>query len=588
MERREIELEVKTGKSEKDLDSVVKSLNSISDKLDDISKNGKNLEEIGKNANKGSKGLKGMFKRLTSIGTLFKASGVFFIAQKIFEALAEAFRNNSVYLDAFNIGSKMATKVIGDFTTFVFNNFGKVSDFFKSVFEDPVGSMERLATSIKESLMVRLQSALDMFGFLGDAAAKFFKGDFEGALESAKQAGSEYVDVLTGVDNTIDKVVDVTNKAVDSIVDYTKSTYNAAEAAVRLNKEAELSEALNRGLIESYDIQAESLRQIRDDESKSIDERIKANQQLAVVLSKQQEEMEANAQKLVDAAKAQLVIDKNNQEAKLALIQAENELAAVKATVTGFASEQLTNENSLLREQKDLMNELNLIGKDEFERQREEALQLLDENKLKIEREISDDALKKQMLTAAEEEYQKAITDINAEENEKRVRIAQAETDAKIDFGKQALGALQNFAKEGSASSKALAVGQTILDAYKSINATFANASANPKTILFPGYPFVQSAIAGLNAFATVKKIMSVNPEKATGSVSAPSIRGGASSGSQSQAPSFNVVGASPENQLAQAIGQQQQEPVKAYVVSNDVTNAQALDRNIVESASIG
>jgi hypothetical protein len=55
-----------------------------------------------------------------------------------------------------------------------------------------------------------------------------------------------------------------------------------------------------------------------------------------------------------------------------------------------------------------------------------------------------------------------------------------------------------------------------------------------------------------------------------------------------SQAPDFNVVGASDTNQLAQAIGSQQQQPVKAFVVSNDVTTAQGLERNIVEGASIG
>ena len=52
--------------------------------------------------------------------------------------------------------------------------------------------------------------------------------------------------------------------------------------------------------------------------------------------------------------------------------------------------------------------------------------------------------------------------------------------------------------------------------------------------------------------------------------------------------PAFNVVGAAPENQLAVALGENEQQPVKAFVVSNDVTNAQALDRNIVEQASIG
>ena len=56
----------------------------------------------------------------------------------------------------------------------------------------------------------------------------------------------------------------------------------------------------------------------------------------------------------------------------------------------------------------------------------------------------------------------------------------------------------------------------------------------------------------------------------------------------ESNIPEFNVVGAAPENQLAQAIGQNDQQPIKAFVVSNEITNAQALERNIIEGASIG
>ena len=53
------------------------------------------------------------------------------------------------------------------------------------------------------------------------------------------------------------------------------------------------------------------------------------------------------------------------------------------------------------------------------------------------------------------------------------------------------------------------------------------------------------------------------------------------------QAPSFNLVGQGGTNQLAEAIGSQSQQPVRAYVVSGDVSTAQSLDRNIVESASL-
>lgn len=54
-----------------------------------------------------------------------------------------------------------------------------------------------------------------------------------------------------------------------------------------------------------------------------------------------------------------------------------------------------------------------------------------------------------------------------------------------------------------------------------------------------------------------------------------------------STGPSFNVIGASSQNQLAAAIAAQENEPLRAYVVSSDVTTAQELERKIVEGASI-
>ena len=52
--------------------------------------------------------------------------------------------------------------------------------------------------------------------------------------------------------------------------------------------------------------------------------------------------------------------------------------------------------------------------------------------------------------------------------------------------------------------------------------------------------------------------------------------------------PAFNVVGSSDTNQLADAIGGQSQAPIQTYVVANDVTSAQSMERNIVDGASIG
>ena len=54
-----------------------------------------------------------------------------------------------------------------------------------------------------------------------------------------------------------------------------------------------------------------------------------------------------------------------------------------------------------------------------------------------------------------------------------------------------------------------------------------------------------------------------------------------------SQPPQFNIVGATETSQLAEAIGEQTQQPVQAFVVANDVTTAQSLENNIVEGATL-
>jgi hypothetical protein len=54
-------------------------------------------------------------------------------------------------------------------------------------------------------------------------------------------------------------------------------------------------------------------------------------------------------------------------------------------------------------------------------------------------------------------------------------------------------------------------------------------------------------------------------------------------SGGAAITPSFNVVGNSGMNQLAQI----QQQPIQAYVVSGEVTSAQALDRNRIKNATL-
>ena len=68
--------------------------------------------------------------------------------------------------------------------------------------------------------------------------------------------------------------------------------------------------------------------------------------------------------------------------------------------------------------------------------------------------------------------------------------------------------------------------------------------------------------------------------QAALASLGAPS--GPSVGGAGVEAPDFNVVGASPESQLAQSVSAQQQKPLKAFVVYKDIRNAEEFDRNAI------
>ena len=53
------------------------------------------------------------------------------------------------------------------------------------------------------------------------------------------------------------------------------------------------------------------------------------------------------------------------------------------------------------------------------------------------------------------------------------------------------------------------------------------------------------------------------------------------------QAPDFNIVGQSQTSQLAELVSGQLDRPVKAYVVSKDISTAQELDRNKIDTAAL-
>lgn len=96
--------------------------------------------------------------------------------------------------------------------------------------------------------------------------------------------------------------------------------------------------------------EAEKLRQLRDDETKSIPERIALNEQLGVILKKQLADELAIAEQAVKVAQLRIVADGRSKDALDAEAAALAEVADIKERITGQESEQLRNKISLQKE----------------------------------------------------------------------------------------------------------------------------------------------------------------------------------------------------------------------------------------------
>ena len=560
----------------------------------------KEIQDLNKEVTKGNKDTVDGFKAVEGAGTL-AAGGIRKISSTIkalgigiviaaFAKFTEVLNENQKVTDFFNTTFEVLSLAFNDFFNFVFDNVGGVVDAFKSIFENPLQSILNFRKSITEGIIQRFKEMLEVVGFVGDAIQKVFKGDFAGAAESAKNAGKGLLDVVTGVDDSFDKTVETVGKVAEATKNYVTETIRAGKANVELNKQAEIARVRQQGLVESFDLQAEKLRQVRDEERNTIEDRIKANNDLAKVLDQQEEAMLKQVDMQIKAAQAEF--DKNkNQENTIALLEAQQEKEAVLAQVAGFRSEQLSNDLALNREKLELENSIidaeseRSINQKQFLAEeiegdvlRLEALKLAAEEEAKIEEErLKTKRNLFQEGTQAFVDANNELLDFQQDNAQEQIKIEKDLAKAKVEQTSQALGALATIVGKNSKFGKAIAVVQAIRDTLAGANKAL---SASP-----PPFNFIQAAAVVAAGFANVKSITSTKDP-------APPSGLGRSSGDIStptpSAPSFNIVGSDPQTQLAQAIGQQTQKPVKAFVVAGDVSTAQSLDRNIIQESSLG
>lgn len=158
------------------------------------------------------------------------------------------------------------------------------------------------------------------------------------------------IDLFSGAINFIGNLIGVTDG-------YASSTADLADEIVRLRNEQKLMNAELELTKLQYQREAELQRQIRDDTSKTMEERIEANEQLGKILQEQFEEEREMALVGLDLAQKELELEQDNIDLQVAVIEAKTRLAEIDERITGQRSEQLVNLTSLEQERADKQKE---------------------------------------------------------------------------------------------------------------------------------------------------------------------------------------------------------------------------------------
>tara|TARA_R110000782_G_scaffold150690_1_gene243395 strand:+ start:8395 stop:9984 length:1590 start_codon:yes stop_codon:yes gene_type:complete len=173
-------------------------------------------------------------------------------------------------------------------------------------------------------------------------------------------------------------------------------------------------------------------------------------------------------------------------------------------------------------------------------------------------------------------------TEIEEVASDNRIEIARREAMAKAEAMSSysdSLASISGVIGQQTVEGKALAVASSLISTYASISGTLAAFSGVP----VPGYAIAQAIATGVVGFANVKKIIDVKVPgggAGGGGGSVPSVGGG------TRAPEFNLVKGTASNQIAESI-QGQDQPIKTFVVSSDVTSSQELSRTIEGDSSL-
>ncbi len=538
-EQREIEINVKTGQATKNVDKLTDAIEGTNKEAKKTNQTMSDLEGAADKftggfitgLKKGRDALKGIGKGIVDGIKSLKTFRIRSVAT--FKTLKVAIASTGIGLLVLALGSIVS----------YFTQTQKGADKLKKAFA---------------GIGATISVLIDRLSTFGGGLLKILSGDF-----------SEGVDMLKG-----------------SFKGLGEEIRNESAAAVQLEKDFQALQDREIQMIETRakrlaDIEAFKL--IAADETKSLQQRAAVLKE-AMDLEKQLADEEvAIAEERARILKEQNALGESTREDLQAEAEANARVIELQAQRDTRLKELVATYNSLNKQVRDAAQAI----RDEESAIIELNTKAVDSKKLAVDNELQMHQMLRNNMAAIDQQYANVREKIEAD-SAKKTRDQKL---AELEIVAGALNGLGQLAGENAAAGKAISAAEAIINTYTGATKALAQ-----------GGIFGAVAAAGVVAsgIASVRQIYATDiPSTSTSSVSV----GGRQVGGGSQSPSsppatniprpqglnanigFDTSGANLGNQIAESL---QGQPMRAYVVNQDIQSTQKLDRKIEETATFG
>ena len=573
-----------TGEVTKSLSDIEEGLGGIDNKISETARGTKKVEG----------GLKATGKAGTigfrAIGAAITATGIGALVQ-IVVILIQKFTENKKVAEALEV----VFAGIGAVINTIFELAEPLGEALINAFNNPMEALKNIGNAIKQNIINRLEGLLEFIPAVGEAIKLVFQGEWTQAGKVAADAAGKMV---LGVEDITEKVGEAAEAVGEFANDFVKKTRTAIKSSNDLVKAQQRLRDQQRDLNVEYAearAEIEQLKQKRDDERLSIEERVEAAQRASDLDQEFADKREAIANR--EVALVQREIEQQGEtverldrlaEARIAAAEAAESSAAVQTelmtSIIGLQNEQIAKQeelNALSEEQiNDVISRQDQI--DEIvEAGQNREIQKVKDKYIALQKEAAKDA---QTLMNAEKAQQIEIDAINQKYADKQIARNKAVLDSRVQLATQALGALSalNDAFAGDSEEqqkKAFQRNKAIGIASAIVNTAGAIMGALNPAVGGLGIPLglPGAAIAAATGVAQIATIAKSRFNSSGGDAPDPPSTGGGS------APTPTT----PQLDLGFLGGGAGQTGFRTYVVSSEVSNAQQANQRINDQASL-